>query len=540
MKISKHKISVKLNNTLQIVFIGALTGLFVGLVASLYTALYSLTEQFTRGYYGFFRDNPAFIPLLFLALAAGGIVVGGVVRFLPMIRGNGIPLTEGATRGVVHYKWYEVLPAMFAASLFSVFMGLSSGGESPCLTMGGACGCAVSDILKRNATVRRYQITGGACAGLAVASNAPLTGMVFAFEEAQKRFTPEVFICAFSSVIIAVITRNLLAPLLGLSAGAAFSTFVLAANVSDPFFYLFVFAAAVICALAAIGFYYLLFFAKRLFRKLTFWKGTGKMLVPFLFAGAFGLISLNAVGGGHEFIQSLGSNSAGVERVFSSPLWVSLLVVVVLRIIATAVNAGAEAPCGILIPMFAIGAGIGALLGELFRVMGMDPSYSDALIVLCISVFFTTAVKAPITGVILTLELTWSFTYLLPALIGVAMGYGLGLVFHTKPLFDKLLDDMVDENKDSLVRHGVTVKMRVLKGSLAEGRAVRDVLWPAGARITVLEHAGKSTVPDGNSVLTEGDVLTVTGETTDEEDFLSLLVTAVGEIITDDPSAEQE
>ena len=60
---------------------------------------------------------------------------------------------------------------------------------------------------------------------------------------------------------------------------------------------------------------------------------------------------------------------------------------------------------------------------------------------------------------------------------------------------------------------------------------MRDVLWPAGARITALEHEGESIVPDGNSALFAGDVLTVVGETSNEEDYLGLLATTVGELI---------
>lgn len=63
-------------------------------------------------------------------------------------------------------------------------------------------------MFRRSEMVRRYQVTGGACTGLAVAFNAPLTGMAFAFEEAHKRFTPEVFICAFSSVIAGLLART--------------------------------------------------------------------------------------------------------------------------------------------------------------------------------------------------------------------------------------------------------------------------------------------------------------------------------------------
>lgn len=531
MKDFVKRIGNKAGNGAQIIVVGGLTGLFAGIVVTLYNMLASMTEEFAAGYYGFFRDHPAFIPLLFLALALGSVVIGGVLKFLPIIRGSGIPQTEGATRGLIRYKWWQVLPATFAASLFTIFMGLSAGSEGPSLTIGGACGYGTSDLLKRNAMVRRYQITGGACAGLAVAFNAPLTGMAFAFEEAHKRFTPEVFICAFSSVIVAVLTRNLLRPLMDFGVDAVFSTFEFAVDPSDFSFYLYVLFAAIVCSVAAVGFYFLLFLSKKAFQKITFFKGVGKMLVPFLAAGAFGLITVYAIGGGHGFISELGSGASGVDRIFSSPLWATLLIVVALKIAATVLNVGAGVPCGIFIPMLAVGAGLGALLTLACTAMGMNPAYADVLIMICMSVFFTTVVKAPITGIVMVVELTWNFTFLLPAILGVAIGYITGDVFRTEPLYDKLLDDLIEEGRKREVKRKITVRLRVLAGTIAAGRTVRDVLWPAGARITALEHEGESIVPDGNSALFAGDVLTVVGETSNEEDYLGLLATTVGELI---------
>ena len=81
-------------------------------------------------------------------------------------------------------------------------------------------------MLRRNEMVRRYQVTGGACTGLAVAFNAPLTGMAFAFEEAHKRFTPEVFICAFSSVIMGLLTRTAIYAMLGKTPANSFASYV--------------------------------------------------------------------------------------------------------------------------------------------------------------------------------------------------------------------------------------------------------------------------------------------------------------------------
>ncbi len=516
----------------QIVSVGALTGLFAGLVVTLYNVLASMAEEFSRGYYDFFREHPAFIPLLFAALFVGAIVIGGVLKFIPMIRGSGIPQTEGATRGLIRFKWYQVLTGMFACSLFTIFMGMSAGSEGPSIQIGGACGYGMSNMLRRGDLVRRYQITGGACAGLAVAFNAPLTGMAFAFEEAHKRFTPEVFVCSFSSVIVAIITRNLLRPAMGLATGSTFTTYAFTSP--DMFSYLYVILAAFICALAGVGFYFLVFRAKKLFSKITFWKGTGKMLIPFMLAGAFGLITVNVMGGGHEFIESLGSLSHGVESVFSSPLWATLLIVIVLKFIVSIANMGAGVPCGVFIPMLAIGAGMGALLSLMCIQMGMDPAYSDALIMICMATFFTTVVKAPITGIVMVVELTWSFTFLLPVVIGAAIGYLVGDIFRTEPIYDKLLDGILEEQRRGEKRVSLTATLRVKAGAPADGRSVRNILWPSDILVTTLERGSLTIVPDGETVLKEGDIIFVKGETANSEEYLKNLESTVGELVESD------
>lgn len=539
MKNSKRSFTNVASGSLQIIAVGVLTGLLAGLVVTLYALLAHMTEEFAQGYYGFFRDHPAFLPLLFAALFVGAVVVGGTLRFLPMIKGSGVPQIEGASRGVIKLKWFRSLTGTFAASLFTIFMGLSAGSEGPAILIGGACGNGVSDLLKRNATVRRYQITGGACAGLAVAFNAPLTGMAFAFEEAHKRFTPEVFACAFSSVVTAVLTRNLLYWAMGLEIGAFFSSFSFAGvEASDFLFYAYVLGATLVVSLAAAGFYKLIFLSKKFFRKLTFWKGMGKFLIPFLAAGAFGLVSVYAIGGGGSFITGLGSSSQGVQSVFGAPLWATLLIVVVLKTAGTVLNAGAGVPCGIFVPMLSIGAGMGALLALLCRLAGMDAAYSDALVIICMAAFFTVVVRAPITGIVMIAELTFSFLFLLPAILGVAVGYVVGDMFRLEPIYDRMLAETVAQERERNPRKKVALRFAVLAGSRAAERAVRDVLWPTGARIVRVDHGDENYVPDGNSVLYAGDILTVSGETDDEAVFAKALADLIGEKIEDQTTYE--
>ncbi len=516
------------NRGIQIVAVGVLTGAFAGVIVTLYNALIELTEEFARGYYKYFLDHPAFIPLLFLGLLLGAVVVGGFVRALPIIRGSGFPQTEGAAQGLLRFKWYKVLTGMFAASLLAVFFGLSAGSEGPSLMMGAACGDGLSSLLKRNAVVRRYQITGGACAGLAVALNAPFTGIVFAYEETHKRFTPEVFASSFTSVVVAVLIRSVLAPRLGLFNEPIFGNFIFRAT--SVSFLPYTLLAAAIVSLLGIAFYFLALLSKRLFAKIRLKRGVHalKMAVPFLLAGVFGLLTLNAIGGGTHFIRSLAGGGEGVSRVFSSPLWVTLFIIVLFRIVATAVNIGAEVPCCSSLPMFAIGAGAGALLSLLFEQMGMDPALADTVIVISLATFFATVVKAPFTGIIMTVELTGGFTFLLPVVLSVAVGYFLGSMFRTEPLYERLLEDLLAEQGE---RKKETVRVRV--APFAAEKAIRDILWPGGALVAEVVRGGQTLPPKGSTVLHEGDILTVEGEAADLREFCEALRDTVGEILSD-------
>ena len=521
----------------EIVAVGALTGLVVGVIITCFTALCTLAEQFSSGYYGFFRDHPAFIPLLFLALFAGSILIGGLMRFMPSVKGSGIPQTEGATRGLFRFKWYEAITGMFAAALFTIFMGVNAGSEGPSIMIGGGCGSLTNDLLRRNAIVRRYQITSGACAGISVAFNAPLTGMAFAFEEAHKRFTPEVFVSSFSSVVVAIIVRNLLRPLMGFEVGAFFTTFSFAdVEAFDLKFLGFVLFAGVIVALAGVAFYYLVLLVKKLFEKskiTKFAKGIFRVSIPFVLAGAFGLITAYAMGGGHSFIQAVGSGGT-LNTVFSTPVWATLLIVVILRLVSTVLNVGTGVPAGAFVPILAIGAGMGALLNLLCGAMGMDAAYSDALVMICMATFFATVVKAPITGIVMVVELTWNFTFLLPVILGVATGYLMGALFRTEPIYDKLLDDMLEEARKIHPVEQFITRVRVTERGHAAGRALRDVLWPHGALVVRILRGEEEISPDGNTKIHDGDILIVRGKTAEKEDYLESLIKTVGELVEEE------
>jgi len=527
---------VLLDNAMNMFCMSVLTGLFAGVIVTFYNILMSIGEGTSEQLYALLSDNPAFIPLLFAGLAAGAVLIGTLVRFVPMIRGSGIPQIEGAARGVIRFKWYVTMCSMFAASLACVFMGYPAGAEGPSLEIGGCCGSATGTLLKRNQMVKRLQIASGASAGLAVAFNAPITGIVFAMEEAFRSFSPQVFLCAAISVVTAVLTRNAIRiPVLGAeSVGFAFTGFEFnfAFDGGGFMFCLWAALAALITALFGVGFYHLVFLTKKLFRKVTFFKKTGKYIIPFVIAGAFGLITVYSLGGGHLFIDHLATGGTGeikIESVFGASLLVSLLIMVAIRFITAVLSMGCGVPCGVFIPMLAIGAGIGAVLSVLFQSGGMGSEYGDYLVIICMAAFFTCIVKAPITGIVMVFELTGQFKNFLPAMIGVAVGYTVGALFRTEAIYEKNLSMFIQEEKIYEKIKKICISLTVQSGSKACGKPVRETVWPSnGLVVNRISPDGTHSVPDGESVLNAGDIIEFQCETDDEKELRDYLYAVVG------------
>jgi H+/Cl- antiporter ClcA len=447
-----------------------------------------------------------------------------------MIRGSGIPQIEGAARGTVRFKWYVTMCSMFAASLACIFLGLNAGAEGPSLEIGGCAGEAVGLALKRNQMVRRLQIASGASAGFAVAFNAPITGLIFAMEEAFRSFSAQVFICAVISVVTALLTRNAIRPLLGYGVGFTFEGFVFSGFDLKSIYWIVI--AAIVTSLIGVGFYYTVFAVKKLFGKIKFLKGVGKYIIPFVCAGAFGLITAYAMGGGHSFIQALATNGTGeieLERIFGISVLATIIIVVIFKFLASVMAMGCGVPCGVFIPMLAIGAGIGGILSILFQKMGMSGEQGDYLVIICMAVFFVTVVKAPITGIVMVFELTGQFTNFVAALLGIAIGYLVGMLFKTEPIYEKSLKLFVDEEKFEKDVVKERVELVIKAGSKADGAAIRTIIWPSDGLVTEIIHVdGTHSVPDGRTRLHAGEQIVFECETHSRRELMEYLVEIVG------------
>ena len=510
---------------IELILVGSITGIATGIVVTFFNLFMHEGEHISRNVYAYVRANPVFIPLLLLAVFAGGLILSVLVNISSVIRGCGVPLAEGAARGDVKFKWWRDLICMFTATLLSVFMGLSIGSEGPSVLIGATVGDGVASVLKRNKLVQKYQITGGASTGLAVAANAPLTGIIFAFEEAHKHFTIEVFICAFSSVIFGVTTRSVLYQAMGLEVTSSFGSYVL--HEMPMQYYIYVILASIVCGGLGVCFYKFTMSLRKILKKFQPTdkriKYSLRIMTAVLIGFLFSLMTEGVMGSGHDLIESLGTfggvQTPTVETIFGIGIVGTLLVILLLKCLITSINVGTGIPCGIFIPIIAIGACIGGVLNRLW--LWIDPTmqpYLDLMTMICMAVFFTTIIKAPLTAIIMICEFTGSFAPLLPVIIGVAIGYVISEMTKTEGIYERLLESY--EQATGVFDHlsCQSYVMTVRHGSIACHRIIRDVLWPHNAWITEIQRGAEHILPDGDILLLEGDVLTILCNTNSPKD----------------------
>jgi NhaP-type Na+/H+ and K+/H+ antiporter len=124
-------------------------------------------------------------------------------------------------------------------------------------------------------------------------------------------------------------------------------------------------------------------------------------------------------------------------------------------------------------------------------------------------------------------ELTWSFTPLLPVVIGVSIGYMVGEIAKTEPIYDVLLEQFLDEQGLKKNKKKISLVLNVFEDSVADGMQIKEVLWPSGTAVREVVRDEKSLTPRAELTIRGGDVIRVeayTGDPVACERELRLLV----------------
>ena len=199
-----------LMNMLPCIGYGLLTGVLTGATIFLFKFLAGKAEKLSRTIYGWASRSVLTVLLVFAVLIVLAVLMSRIHKTAPECKGGGIPRSEGILRGILPFRWLRTLLGTFFGSMISFFAGLPCGSEGPAVLIGTSLGCMAGKTSKKNIAWNRYVMTGGAGAGFAVATGAPLSGILFALEEIHKRFSPMLVLTVSMAVLSATGTNHLL------------------------------------------------------------------------------------------------------------------------------------------------------------------------------------------------------------------------------------------------------------------------------------------------------------------------------------------
>ncbi len=349
-----------------------------------------------------------------------------VRHFAPETSGSGVQEIEGVLDEMKDLRWRRVLPVKFFGGLLALASGLVLGREGPTIQMGGALGKMWGE---RSHLPREHILTliaAGAGAGLSAAFNAPLAGILFVIEEMRPQFR-----------------YNFLSVQAVLMACAASDAMVRALTSQAPVIFIDVFPASPLSSLwsfillgICFGFFGWVF-NHGLIRTLDLFSvlptqvrdNTGLWLGGFL--GALTWWAPDLTGGG-EIV--LGQAMAGK---FALP---TLLFFFGARFLTTWMSYGSGAPGGIFAPMLALGTLFGISFGEILQIHFSswipDPG---VFAVAGMGALFSATVRAPLTGIVLAMEMTGNYSQILPLILTCMSATVVAEWLGVRPIYTVLL-----------------------------------------------------------------------------------------------------
>lgn len=399
-----------------------LVGVAAGLVTAAYRFVLTRTEGFLFDFYGALGGHPGEIALVFLFLAAAGLAIGLLVRRFPQISGSGVPQVKDSIFGPADFPWLSTLTTKFAGGALCILGGLSLGRAGPSVQLGACVGQGLGEKLTRSRTQQKILIASGAAAGLAAAFNAPLAGVMFTLEEVFRYFSPMVLLSAMTAAIAADFTAGFL---FGMEPLFHFTveTVIPLEN------YWFLALMGLFLGVAGAFYNWCLLAFQRLYRRLPLLPAWARPVIPFLLAGVLGLCFPWVLGGGQLMVGRL-SPEAGLGV---------LLLLLAAKFLFSMISYGSGAPGGIFFPLLILGSAIGAVFGHMAVFwLGWETSLFYNCIILAMAGYFTAIIRAPITAILLTMEVTGSLLQLLPLAVVSLSAYAAADLLKSPPIYDSL------------------------------------------------------------------------------------------------------
>ncbi|MBN2580835.1 MAG: H(+)/Cl(-) exchange transporter ClcA [Pirellulales bacterium] len=414
----------------------------VGAVAGSFGAAFHYGVDATVSVYAALATALAGHPLLtaFSAALLGALMTAAafmlVRRYAPEAAGSGVQEIEGALSGLRPLCWWRLIPVKFVGGVLAMGAGLVLGREGPSVHVGGCVGRMIGEKAKATVETLNTLIASGAAAGLSAAFGAPLASVIFVTEEMRDKFRYSFL--SIHAVALACVAAKIMndqvfgrGPLLPLELKMNLTHAGPVADEIYGFAPLFL-GLGVLIGLGGAAFNTILLKCLRTTDRLSsrsmfiFVLGIGGL------AGALTAMAPEFADGGESLIEKV---------FFHSPTASFLLMLMIARTGVVFFSYSAGVPGGIFFPLLTLGAVSGMAFGVLAQMLLPElPVHPSVLALATMGGLFAATVRAPLTGIVLVSELTWSFQLLPPLILTCFAASLTAQLMGSRPVYELLLE----------------------------------------------------------------------------------------------------
>jgi chloride channel protein, CIC family len=393
----------------------------IGVFSGLAVVCFHVAIEFTRFLFLGSSVSPGVLRVL-LAPTLGGLCVGLLaMRVFPRSRGSGVNQTKLAVYVLNGYISFRTVISKFTMCALAIGSGQSLGPEDPALHMGAGIASAIGRGLKLSQKKIRMMAPIGAAAGLAAAFNAPMSAVVFVIEEVIGTWSAGVLgaivLAAFSS---AVTMRWFLGP------NALFR--VPPFELTHPSELIAYVVLGIVGGLTSLVFLKWIAYARPRIQSFPNWTRNLQPAIAGLMVGIIGIRLPQVMGAGYIIID---------EALHGQFTWKLLLILGLFKILATGISFLSGTPGGLFAPALFIGAMLGGAVGAVEQHFFPHVTGTVATFALVgMATFFAGFLRVPITSVFMVIELSYSYTAIVPVVISTMVAYLISRRYQKLPLFD--------------------------------------------------------------------------------------------------------
>ena len=399
------------------IFVGILLGIFGATAAHYFRAGIYFVESVSRDY---FQNTTSFF-FLFCGLSVAAIIISLIKTNFKVARWQGPADTIFAAHRIDNELDVKAGIASTLAAFVSAAGGASVGQYGPLVHFGATLGAFVKATLKlRIAT--DIILGGGVAAAISAGFNAPLAGIIFAHEAILRHFS-----------------MKALAPI-ALASGTAFAVHNYLWKASTPFLQSYSateIGPMILISIAAgpfFGLIALLFMAVIL----MFSKLPGQMGLTSSQSLLIAIIGLSTIGTFYPQVMGLGTLTI-INLTNENALLIAAVSILIAKIIATALSLGFGFFGGVFSPALLVGAAAGSVATAVVNWTGLHSFQGPELVICGMAAVAGAVIGAPLSMIIIVLELTGSYGLALAATIGIVTATMTSSQLFGNSIFDKQL-----------------------------------------------------------------------------------------------------